>query len=70
MGEVPLRNCTLRRMESEVVRGAEVPKPPHERGAPCRSHASVAAPQAFSVSTASAEMKVCGEPVSNRATVM
>ena len=27
VGGVPLRNCTLRRMESEVVRGAEVPKP-------------------------------------------
>ena len=27
MGEVPLRNCTQRQMESEVVRGAEVPKP-------------------------------------------
>ena len=26
VGEVPLRNCTLRRMESEVGRGAEVPK--------------------------------------------
>ena len=68
--EVPLRNCTLSRMEPEVMRGAKVPKPSHERGAPRRTHISVAASQALSLSSASAEMKVCGEPVSIRATVV
>ena len=41
-------------------------KPPHERGSPCRSHISVAALQAFSSSTASAETTVRGERVSIR----
>lgn len=70
VGEVPLRNCTLRRMEPEVVRGAEVAKPPYERQTSCRSHMSVAAPQAFNLSNTSAEMNICGEPIYRRATLM
>lgn len=41
-------NCKLKRMESEVVGGDEVPKPPHEWGGVCRVHASEAEQQAFS----------------------
>ena len=52
------------------MRGAEVPKPPHDRGAACCSHRCVAAPQSFILSTTSAEMKDLGEPVSRRSTVM
>lgn len=61
-------NCMLRRMESEVVRGAEVPNPPHERGGACRMHASEAEWEAFRRSTAAAVMNDWGEPVSSRAT--
>lgn len=61
-------NWMLRRMESEVVRGAAVPKPPQERGWACRMHWSDAELDAFSCSTAVAVMNDWGEPVSSRAT--
>ena len=61
VGEKRSQNCTLRRMEAELVRGAEVPKPPHERGGPCCSHKCVAAAQTFIFSTASAVMKDWGD---------
>ena len=57
------RNWTLSRKEA-------VPKLPRERGASCRTHMVVAAPQACSCSTAPAAMDDWGEPVSNRATML
>ena len=42
-------------------------KPPQERGAAWCLQVVVAAPQVFIRAHASAEMKVCGEPVSRRA---
>ena len=45
-------NWMLKRMDAEVVRGAEVPKPPQERGEACRLHASEAEWEAFRCSTA------------------
>ena len=64
----PRRNWTLRRMDLEVRRGAEVPKPPHDRGVETRSDDGVPAPAVCSRLHAPSLMKDCGEPVSRRAT--
>ena len=61
-------NWMLKRMDAEVVRGKEVPKPPQERGEACRMHASEAEWEVFSCSTAAALMNDWGEPVSSRDT--
>ena len=45
-------NWMLKRMEMEVERRVEVPKPPHERDELCRSHSSVADREAFSCAVA------------------
>ena len=58
----------LQRMETEVERRVDVPKPPHERRELCRSHASVVDWEAFSCSTAVAVINDWGEPVSSSAT--
>ena len=48
--------------------GADLPKPPQERGGACRSQTSDPALLYFIRAQASAETKVCEEPVSRRAT--
>ena len=61
-------NWMLKRMDAEVVRGEEVPKPPQERGEACRMHASEAEWEVLRCFTAAAVMNDWGEPVSSRAT--
>ena len=58
----------LSRTEVEVRRGTDLPKPPDARGGAFRSEASDAALLCFMRAQASAEMNVCGELVSRRAT--
>lgn len=42
--QVATQNCTLSRAEAKVMRGAEVTKPRHDRGASLRSHMPASAP--------------------------
>ena len=67
-GVFACRSWMLSLTEVEVRKGADLPKPPQERGGACRSQVTDAASLAFMQAHASAEMKVCGEPVFRRAT--
>ena len=67
-GVFPCRNWMLGLTEVEVRRGADLPKSPLERGGACCSQMVDAALLAFMQAHTSAEMKICGEPVSRSAT--
>ena len=66
VGESPRRNCTLSRIEEEGSEGSRSTEAaPWPRCLRCL-HRCVAAPQACILSTASAETKYWGEPVSQK----
>ena len=68
VGVSPWKNCMLKRTVAEVSRGGYLPKLPQDLGGMCSSQVAEAAPTRSIQSNARVIMKVCGEPVSKRAT--